>query len=50
MASSFGPSAAVEFAIDFMFWPTPDRKFGWFLETAYSYSLVVAVGLLIPIP
>ena len=47
-----------EFALDFMFWPTRDRKFGWFLEPSYSYSfsqgheqsLGVNVGLLIPIP
>ncbi len=53
-----GPKIAGEFALDFMFWPTPDRKFGWFLEPAYSYSfsrehgqsLGATVGLLIPIP
>jgi hypothetical protein len=47
-----------EFALDFMFWPTTDRKFGWFLEPAYSYSfsrgheqsLSTTVGVLIPIP
>ena len=49
--------AGVEFALDFMFWPSPDRKFGWFLEPSYSYTFVggheqslgVNVGLLIPI-
>jgi hypothetical protein len=49
---------AAEFALDFMFWPTPDRKFGWFLEPTYSYalskdheqSLSVSIGLLIAIP
>jgi hypothetical protein len=49
---------AGEFALDFMFWPTPDRKFGWFVEPAYTYSfsrghdqsLGMTVGLLIPIP
>jgi len=48
---------AGEAALDFMFWPTPDRKFGWFLEPSYSYSfspgheqsLGATVGLLIPI-
>jgi len=25
-----------EAAFDFMFWPTKDRKFGWFLEPSYS--------------
>jgi hypothetical protein len=42
---------------DFMFWPTPDRKFGWFLEPSYTYSFGhgheqsfgVSTGLLIPI-
>jgi hypothetical protein len=53
-----GTKVAGEIAADFMFWPTPDRKFGWFLEPSYSYSfsqgheqsLGVSVGLLIPIP
>jgi hypothetical protein len=52
-----GTQAGAEFALDFMFWPTADRKFGWFLEPAYSYSfsrgheqsLGATVGLLIPI-
>jgi hypothetical protein len=50
-------NAGVEIAGDFMFWPTPDRKLGWFLEPSYSYSFIgapeqtlgVSVGLLIPI-
>ena len=49
---------AGEVALDFMFWPSPERKFGWFLEPSYSYSfsneheqsLGVSVGLLIAIP
>jgi len=53
-----GTKTAAEFALDFMFWPTPDRKLGWFVEPAYSYSLSsgherslgVTAGLLIPIP
>jgi hypothetical protein len=53
-----GTKIAGEFALDFMFWPTPDRKYGWFLEPSYSYSfsqgheqtLGVNAGLLIPIP
>ena len=53
-----GTKLAAEIAGDFMFWPTPDRKFGWFLEPSYSYSfsagheqsLGASVGLLIPIP
>jgi hypothetical protein len=50
-------NAGVEVAADFMFWPTPDRKLGWFLEPSYSFSFIggreqslgVSVGLLIPI-
>jgi hypothetical protein len=46
-----------EVVAEFMFWPTPDRKFGWFLEPSYSYafskgheqSLGASIGLLIPI-
>jgi hypothetical protein len=52
-----GTQTGAEFALDFMFWPTADRKFGWFIEPAYSYSfsrgheqsLSNTVGLLIPI-
>ena len=44
--------------LDFMFWPWPERKFGWFFEPTYTYSfskdheksLAVSVGLLIAIP
>jgi hypothetical protein len=47
-----------EIVFDLMFWPTPDRKLGWFLEPSYGYSfgsghdrsLGVSAGLLIPIP
>jgi hypothetical protein len=53
-----GIKVGTEIALDFMFWPTPDRKFGWFFEPAYTYSfsagheqsLGVSAGLLIPIP
>jgi hypothetical protein len=53
-----GGKIAAEFALDFMFWPSADRKFGWFLEPTYSYSFsrgheqssAVSVGLLIAIP
>jgi hypothetical protein len=56
--SRAGTKVGGEVALDFMFWPTPDRKFGWFLEPAYTYSfssgheqsLGVSAGLLIPIP
>jgi hypothetical protein len=53
-----GTKIAGEIAADFMFWPTPDRKFGRFLEPSYSYSFSqqheqsfgANVGLLILIP
>ncbi|PAY03865.1 hypothetical protein CK489_36865 [Bradyrhizobium sp. UFLA03-84] len=53
-----GTQTSAEFALDFMYWPTADRKYGWFLEPSYSYafnrgherSLSTTVGLLIPIP
>jgi hypothetical protein len=46
-----------EAVLDFMFWPTKDRKFGWFLEPSYTYSFGsghersfgISGGLLIPI-
>jgi hypothetical protein len=52
-----GGNLGAEFALDFMIWPTKDRKLGWFVEPTYSYSfggeheqsLGVSVGLLIPI-
>jgi len=51
-------SLAGEFALDFMFWPSPKRRFGWYLEPAYDYSfghghersLGMSAGLLIAIP
>jgi len=57
--STFGGTTKIgaEFALDFMFWPWPDRKYGWFLEPSYTYSFIngreqsfgVSVGLLIAI-
>jgi hypothetical protein len=49
---------AGQVAFDFMFWPSAERRFGWFLEPTYSYSfnkgheqsIAVSVGLLIGIP
>jgi hypothetical protein len=46
-----------EAIFEFMFWPTMDRKYGWFLEPSYTYSFArgheqsfgVSGGLLIPI-
>jgi hypothetical protein len=40
-----------------MFWPTTERKYGWFVEPSYTYSFArghdqsfgVSGGLLIPI-
>jgi len=32
--NSFG----VEFALDFMFWPSGKHRIGWFFEPAYDYS------------
>ena len=31
---------AGEAALDFMFWPTRRRKFGWYLEPAYDHGFV----------
>jgi hypothetical protein len=52
-----GRSVAAEVALEFMFWPTEDRKLGWFLEPTYSYdlgsshekSLGLNAGITIPI-
>ncbi|MGA2907114.1 MAG: hypothetical protein ABSE36_05395 [Terracidiphilus sp.] len=49
---------AGEAALDFMFWPTRRRKFGWYLEPAYDHgflysheqSLGLSGGLLIAFP
>jgi hypothetical protein len=51
-------SAAVEAALDFMFWPSGKHRFGWYLEPGYDYnfargheqSLGITGGLLIAIP
>jgi hypothetical protein len=53
-----GTQTSAAFALDFMFWPTADRKVGWFLEPVYSRSFIgghdqslsMTVGVLIPIP
>jgi hypothetical protein len=50
-------SIAGEAALDFMFWPSPKRRFGWYLEPSYAYSFAaghdqsasVTFGLLIAI-
>ena len=28
-----------EVVLDFMFWPSPKHKFGWYLEPGYDYTL-----------
>jgi len=50
-------SIGVEASTHFEIWPTPDRKYGWFLEPSYTYSFGsghgqsfgVGAGVLIPI-
>jgi hypothetical protein len=50
-------SVAGEIALDFMLWPSPKRRLGWYIEQAYDYRLGrghdqaigVSVGLLISI-
>jgi len=32
-------SVAGEVAIDFMFWPSAKRRFGWYVEPGYDYNL-----------
>ena len=51
-------SFGAEVALDFMFWPRPERDFGWYMEPSYGLnfghgheqSLSMSIGLLIPIP
>jgi hypothetical protein len=50
-------SVAGEVALDFMFWPSPKRRFGWYIEPAYDYTFArshdqaigVSIGLLISV-
>ena len=50
-------SIAAEVALELSFWPTADRKLGWFLEPTFSYDLgasheksfALTAGILIPI-
>lgn len=50
-------SVGGEAVLDFMFWPSRKRKFGWYLEPGYEYnfgrgherSIGIAIGLLIAI-
>lgn len=51
-------TVAAEVALDFMFWPWAERKFGLYLEPSYDYGFAhgheqsagISGGLLIPIP
>jgi hypothetical protein len=51
-------SVAGEAVLDFMFWPSKKKRFGWYLEPGYEYnfgrrheqSLGISGGLLIAIP
>src|ERR1017187_2445627 len=51
-------SVTGEGVLDFMFWPSAKRRFGWYLEPGYEYnfgrgheqSLGISGGLLISIP
>jgi hypothetical protein len=53
-----GTQIASEIALEWMIWPTADRKFGWFVEPTYSYSfskgheqsIGLTTGLTISIP
>jgi hypothetical protein len=53
-----GTQVASEIALEWMIWPSADRKFGWFVEPTYSYSfskgheqsIGVTTGLMIAIP
>lgn len=50
-------SIGAETVFEFMFWPTLDRKYGWFVEPSYTYSFArgheqsfgLSGGLLIPL-
>ena len=50
-------AVAAEIALDFMFWPSRSRRFGWYIEPAYDYTfgrshdqaIGVSAGLLISI-
>jgi hypothetical protein len=51
-------AVAAEAALDFMFWPWAERRFGLYLEPSYDYgfghgheqSVSISGGILIPIP
>ena len=54
-AKGEGAKIGTTYVLDFMFWPWPGRKYGWFFEPSYSIakghekSLAVSVGLLIAV-
>ena len=51
-------SVSIEAAVDFMYWPSERRRFGWFVEPVFEYNLAkghersvgISAGLLIAIP
>ena len=51
-------AVGAETALDFMYWPMRDRRFGFYLEPAYGYSfgreheqsISISFGLLLPVP
>ena len=57
-AGAVSNSVAIDAAVDFMFWPSERRRFGWFVEPVYEYNLAkghersvgISAGLLIAIP
>jgi hypothetical protein len=53
-ATGEGWKVGTTFMADFMFWSSPERKYGWFIEPSYSVSkgeraLGVSVGLILGI-
>ena len=56
--STVSDAAGAAMALDFMFWPSRDRRFGWYLEPSFGYSfgaeheqnVAISAGLLIAIP
>jgi len=55
---STNDSVSGEVVLDFMFWPSSNHRFGWYLEPGYDHdfgrgheqSLAISAGLLIAIP
>ena len=51
-AKGEGTKRGTTFVLDFMFWQSPEKKYGWFIEPSYSISkgnersVSVSIGLL----